>query len=117
VSTNGLASGMTARRTSFRVAHFLVRACCVINSLALWADRLYPPIGPRLANGAVGHLFVKWAEISVLLIPLFVGLETFWMRDFKIERRQLLIDAGFVVVWLVAFFAGLFYAFTHYVPF
>jgi hypothetical protein len=108
---------MTVRRTSFRVAHFLVRACCVINSLAAWAEKLYAPIGPRLANGAVGYFLVKWMLISVLLLPLFVGLEAFWMRNSKIERRQLLIDTGFVVVWLVAFFAGLFYAFTHYVPF
>jgi len=117
MSTNSLASGMTVRRMSFRVAHFLVRACCVINSLAFSADRLYPPIGPRLANGAGGYLFGNWLLVSVPLLPLFVGLEALWMRNFKIERRQLLIDAGFVVVWLVACFAGLFYAFTHYVPF
>ena len=105
------------RLPQHQLLHWFIRLFAVINIVNFESDRIYPAYGHWVANGRIGSIAMMVIMLSVFLLPLCVGLEAFWMRNAKVERKAIWIDAAFVLVWFVSFVNGLWYAFTHHVPF
>jgi hypothetical protein len=99
----------------YRLSHLLVRLVATVNiaHLLLLAYRPYF----RAANNFLGWMDIKWMMASSFLLPLYVGFETWWM--FRVEpsqKRALLIDWAFAVIWFVLWWGLALYSLYLYYP-
>lgn len=90
----------------FYASHLAVRIITTINIVHLLLSYYPPYFDARLRFFSQGG-DIYWMLASSLLIPLYVGLETWWMYLAKpSQKRALLIDwllAGlwFAILWVV----------------
>jgi hypothetical protein len=101
---------MTDRAST--VSHLIARLIGIIN-LALWGVMSYPAYFHALAGGMLGHAIGVWFLLSSFLLPLYVTLETWWMRQ-KSQQRALRIDAVFAAAWFLVFCGAVLYGVRRY---
>jgi hypothetical protein len=90
----------------------LVRVLAVAN-LVHFVAMSYPPYFRSVAGGAFGDAVGTWFVVSTLLLPIFVGLECWWMRKDS-ESRALALDWILVIAWIAVFWGAAVYGLGHY---
>lgn len=86
---------------SYRVSHLVVRVIATINVVHLLLG-YYPPYFQAELRVFPGAVDIYWMLASSLLIPLYVGFETWWMfRAQPSQKRAIMIDWLFATVWFV----------------
>ncbi len=60
---------------------------------------------------------VKWMLVSSFLLPLYVGFETWWMFRDPSQKRALVVDWTFAVIWFVMWWGEVLYALYKYYPY
>lgn len=89
----------------YRLSHWAVRVIVTINIAHLLLS-FYPPYFRRKLHFFPQSGDVQWMLVSSLLIPLYVGLETWWMyRAEPAQKRALAIDWLLAVLWFVMLWA------------
>ncbi len=103
-----------------RVSHLAVRIVVAVTLLDLGllvgVEKFSPAFSHRLANSLAGKTLVLWFLITPLLIPVYVGLEFWWMRNSKMAARGLAVDAVLAAVCFISLCALALYVVTHYAP-
>jgi hypothetical protein len=105
---------MAEQFPKYRLSHFVVRLVASIN----FAHLLLMYYKPYFR--AVRNIFRQGGDvysmmISSLLLPLYIGFETWWMfRAKPSQTRALVIDWAVAVLWFVVLWGIVIYARTHY---
>jgi len=112
--------GIATHPWKFRLAHVLVRVVAILNLTHLlllgyqpyfqWADRFFGQFTTRWID-------VKWMLVSSFLIPLYVGLETWWMFRDRLQKRALVVDWVIAVIWFATWWAEVLYSLYKYYPY
>lgn len=97
-----------------RLSHLMLRLLVIVNLADLIFGTFYPEYFHVINQFLPGKAVIIWLATSTFLLPLYVGLEVWWMRSIKSEVRELLIDAALVIVWFLTFWGFILYAWTHY---
>ena len=97
---------MKARLDSW-ISHSIVRALTVLNLVTVIAEVYYYEF---FRKAGVERLMLKWYFASSLILPIYVGLEVWWMG--RAESKQLVVDAVFAIVWFLVWW-GLFFYFVY----
>lgn len=100
-----------------RLSHTLIRLLAAMNLTAGLIDMLSPRYAHALANGRLSDLLVRWLLISSVALPMYAGVEAFWMWEFEGEGRPLLIDAALALTWFLFLWSRILYAFARNVLF
>ena len=78
-------------------------------------SELFPAFSRRLANSNLGNLIVKWSIIMPFLLPLCVGIESWWFLNGNlISGRKVVVDAILIVVCLAFMVLEVIMAFGRY---
>lgn len=99
----------------YKIAHWIFRLLVLFIVIDLFLDQFYSPdYYAWFREMGLANLLFALDISAVLLIPMCVAFEFWWMRKIESERRALAIDSviaiGLVAVWV----GGLLYAFTHF---
>ena len=114
------ARGRTGKKAShhplkIRLSHLILRLLVTVNVAHLLLLGYQPYF--RAVGNFVGWVDVKWMMVSSFLLPLYVGFETWWMfRVEPSEKRALLIDWAFAVIWFVSWWGIALYSLYLYYP-
>jgi hypothetical protein len=107
---------MTERR--LQVAHIVVRVVSSLtlaaSALSLVSDKYYPSASRSFANSFAGTATILWMTVTSLLLPAFVGLETWWARRLNLKNNSVYIDAILAAACLALFLVVVIVGFTHY---
>jgi hypothetical protein len=107
--------------SDMQISHIVVRTVATITlvylGLALACARYPSSFCHTVANGWSGMIMTLLTIFTSLLLPLYVGLEGWWMRRNRITSRALWIDAAFALACLLLFCGSTLYAFRHYLMF
>lgn len=110
---------MTER--TFRLSHRILRLVASFTLAYLSAvpvlDKYFARYSHVLANNNVGTVLNSFVISTSLLLPLYVGLEVWWMRRGKRERVDLWIDAVLAVCCLLVLCLLVLYYGARYVMF
>jgi hypothetical protein len=99
----------------FRLSHLLVRFVATVNIAHLLMVNYLPYL--HAAHSLLGWLDVRWMTVSSFLLPLYVGVETWWMlRADPPQKRALLIDWAFAVIWFAMWWGSVLYSIYKYFP-
>jgi hypothetical protein len=99
----------------YRLSHLVVRVVATVNIAHLLLLGYRPYF--RAANHFLGWIDIKWMIASSLLLPLYVGFETWWMFGAEpSQKKPLLIDWVVAVIWLVMWWAFVLYSLYLYFP-
>lgn len=83
----------------YRVSHLAVRIITTIHIVHLLLG-YYPPYFQKTLRIFPQAGDIYWMLASSLLIPLYVGFETWWMfRAEPSQKRALFIDWAIAVIW------------------
>jgi hypothetical protein len=102
---------------SYRMSHIALRLIVIINFTHLVLGTFSIKYFQAVNRLPIGGADIYWFIASCLILPLYVALEVWWMllKDNALrERKSLLIDAMFAVIWAMTFGIFLLYAWTHY---
>jgi hypothetical protein len=103
-----------------QLSHRSVRMIATLTLLDLAvmpiADRYYPSRAHSLANTGLGKTLIFWAIAASLLLPLYVGIEVWWMRKSEAasKNRDLWVDAVLAFACFFLFCCFVLYSWTHY---
>ncbi len=98
----------------FKISHWILRLIVIILIVDMFLDEYYSPYYyDWFRQRGLADVMFALTTASLLIIPLFVGLEFWWMRRIESERKALAIDALFAIAYVVFWFGMLFYVFTH----
>ena len=104
-----------------RVSHSMVRIVATITladlGMMVGLDVWYPERSHALANTWVGSVLIYWTMAASLLLPLYVGLEGWWMLSSKVAFKALWIDAALATACFLLCIGFILFAFHHYVMF
>ena len=95
------------------IRHIFIRVLTALTAF----DFLFFVFG---SDGQSGHrsllhrMTVRWTLISIVVFPLYILLERLFMRYSDMDVKPLLIDAGFVVLWIFLFFGVILFNMAHY---
>lgn len=99
---------MSQSNSSYQVSHWIVRVIVLVNFghfVLTEISRSY-----YLAFGrSLNRIIIGWLGLSTVVLVLYVVVEAFWMSNSPQERKAILIDAAFVAVWFVFFWAAVLY--------
>ena len=99
-------SGINWYQVSHKMVHSLIRLISIANSVNLAIEILAPEFGlSRLLN--LQRQIANWYLVSSFGLPLYVAIETVWLRKHKLEFRAALIDALFAVGWFCLWWTAL----------
>lgn len=104
---------MLARKPGYKIAHLCLRVIAVLNVVYFASSALWPSLVLATTRGRVGEVVVKWGMASSVLLPVYVGLEMWWMGRTAVERTALVIDWLLAIAWFLFFWGGVLYAFWH----
>ena len=96
-----------------RLPHLLIRSIAVVNLIDAGLEFVYPRYGHALANGPFVMFVVVWFVVTSIALPVFVVVESTWIREKRVSLRAVRIDAVFAVAWFLVFWISMLYAFTH----
>ena len=114
VHTEG-SGGMASNPLKYRLSHLIVRSVATVNIAHLLLSH-YPPYF-RATLSIFGLSDINWMTASALLLPLYVGFETWWMFGVKpSQKKPLLIDWAFASTWFVMWCGTLLYSFYLFFP-
>jgi hypothetical protein len=105
---------MVEQSRKYWLSHLIVRLVVGLNFAHLLLMYYHPYFR------AARNIFHRGGDvyammISSLLLPLYVGFETWWMFEAKpSQTRALIIDWAAIVVWFVLLWGIVVYARTHY---
>jgi len=104
------------QRLKYRLAHLVVRIITIVNIAHLLMLGYQPYF--RAANHLLGWIDLKWMLVSSLLLPLYVGFETWWMFGAApSQKRALVIDWVLAGLWFVIWWTEVLYSLYRYYPF
>jgi len=99
----------------YRLSHLFVRLVATVN-IAHLVLSFYPPYY-RATLRIFGMSQINWMSAAALLLPLYVGFETWWMFGVKpSQRKALLVDWVVTVAWFVMWFGLVLYSFYLFFP-
>lgn len=102
-----------ASRRRYLLAHLVVRLVVIINIAHLGLSFYQPYF--RATNRLLRGTDDSWSMLSLLILPMYCAIESFWMRRAEpSQRKALLIDWAFVTLWVVIWIGFLFYSFWKY---
>ncbi|HTG17354.1 MAG TPA: hypothetical protein VK747_19040 [Blastocatellia bacterium] len=87
------------------VSHLMVRLIVLMNIASLMVE-LFPTTLPRA-------VILKWYFASSLALPLYAGLEVWWMTKARSQFKPLVIDALFAFGWFLMWWITVLWALTH----
>jgi len=100
---------------SYRLSHLGVRLVAAVNIAHLLLLTYRPYF--QVVTNQVWWIDEKWMMTSSFLLPLYVGFETWWMfRAEPSQRKPLLIDWAFAVVWFALWWGSVLYSLYLYYP-
>jgi hypothetical protein len=101
----------------YRLSHFAVRVIAIINIVHLLLS-YYPPYFRGKFRFLPHSGDIQWMLVSSLLVPMYVGLETWWMYGVNpSQKRSLLIDWFMAGLWFVLWWAVVLRGIYRYYPF
>ena len=99
----------------YRLSHLAVRLIAAVNIAHLLLLGYRPYF--RAVTNHFGWIDEKWMMVSSFLLPLYVGFETWWMFRAELsQKRALLIDWAFAVIWFVLWWGSVLYSLYLYFP-
>ena len=105
---------MAGKSREGRLSHIFIR---VITALTI-TNFLFFQVGENhilLDHHSLGYrITIDWTELSIVLLPLYVLAERWRMRNSEMEMMPLLIDAGFVLLWIVFLVGVVLYTLAHH---
>jgi hypothetical protein len=108
---------MLDRSLQHKLSHLFVRIVATTNLVNSGLAALHLRYFRGLERQHLDKIIVIEGIASSLMLPLVVGFEAWWMRKSELERKPILIDAVFALVWLLVLWIGVLYAFGHYAMF
>jgi len=81
------------------------------------SDSYYPAYSHSFANSSLGTIAMFWAMAKSLLLPVYVGAETWLMRKNETARAALLVDAVLAIACFLSLLGIVLYGFEHYAMF
>lgn len=109
-----LKSRKDASPLKYSLAHLAVRLIVIINIAHLCLSYYQPYF--QATKSFFRGTDLDWLMISSLTLPLWGALETFWLRRAgRSQRRALLIDWAFIIVWFLTWWAFLLHSIWKYV--
>ena len=98
----------------YRLSHLVVRLVAVLNIANLIFSSLYPAYFQTLRRlQLLNWEMAEWLIASSLLLPLYVALEAWWMRNARSERREMLVDAALALAWFFTLWGFVLYGWMH----
>jgi len=98
-----------------KLSHLVVRLIVILN-IAHLSLSFYQPYFTVIKQLFRGGADFYWMMASSFLLPVYVGVEAWWMlRRDRSNTKALLIDGAFVIGWFVIFWAFLLHSFWRYV--
>ena len=105
---------MKATVKNHKIIHWAIRSIACANLLNLVLAFAFSTKWEDLVRwSGLGDVIFTWMMASPVVLILATGLEAWWMRGNKSERRALAIDWLFVIAYISAWLLFLLYAFTH----
>ena len=99
----------------YRLSHLAVRLIVAVNIAHLLLLTYRPYF--RAVTNHVGWIDEKWMMVSSFLLPLYVGVETWWMfRAEPSQKKPLLINWAVAVIWFVLWWGSVLYSLYRYYP-
>lgn len=98
-------------RLDYWISHLIVRSIVVLNLATVIGEFYYYEV---LRHAGLEGAIIKWYIASSLILPIYVGLEIWWMG--RAESKALLVDAALAIVWFLTWwgiFLYLVYVLSH----
>jgi cobyrinic acid a,c-diamide synthase len=99
---------MSQSISHYKISHWTLRVIVLVSladmALAEMSQGYYRAFGRSL-----NQIISSWHLASTLLLPMYVLVEAWWMRNSLQERKAIVIDGIFVVVWFVTLWGGILY--------